>query len=204
MFIHGSNTNLVSESVNSTACNNSNSYLLLLENSSDFTFHQKKRRIFFRNNGSTYYYQWIIPSGEGNNCFFSCDCCPGTVPNCLDSTNTECILSKFCSINKPVSSGYLHLLFAVTMILRYSIIVLNTSILPYSPHACTILQIEDRLIVTSIPIGVQSYMTIKCLVETDSPPTYIYILLPKITHSPIFLSFSKLNLSHQSFQHTLC
>ena len=95
---------------------------------------------------------------------------------CLNSTNTGCILSRFYFVNNSDSVGYFHLRYGVTTIIRDSVIVLNatsnTHTIPHSPHASAVLQIEDMLIVTSTPIGAQSHVTTKGVVETDSAPTH--------------------------------
>ena len=78
--IYGSSS-LVSESVNSTICTNSNSWAPYCRCSTELTSFFNNHSFLYRTGNVICYYHNVIPSGEGNNCFFSA--C-GSVPSIGD------------------------------------------------------------------------------------------------------------------------
>ena len=103
--IYGSEINLLSESVNSAICTSSNSYApcccCSLELTSYFNDHSYLRRT---GTVSCFLLQ-RTPSIEDANCFFTGSSCSGTYPVSLDSTTTNCVLTKFNLANNTDPAG---------------------------------------------------------------------------------------------------
>lgn len=128
------------------------------------------------NGGPSCYSHEIIPSVDGNNCFFCGACCYGAWVGCLHSTYTGCLMFRFNFANNSETNGYFHPYYEVTTIIKDSIIVLsaihNTFKILHFPKSNAVLQIEDTVIITPMPIQVQSQVTTKSVVETDFAPTH--------------------------------
>ena len=82
---------------------------------------------------SGFYYHWVAQGGEEDNCFFIGACCSRTRVALFDSSNTDCLLSKFNFVNNLVTVGNFHPRYGVTTIQRDSFIVLNATSNTISP-----------------------------------------------------------------------
>ena len=155
--------NAQSLSVNSTTCANSESYAPCLKCSVDLaSFFNNHSHFYKTGNYVSCYFLYTTPSKEDNNCFFSGSSCSGPWPVTHQSTNTNCVLTKFNFVNNTDSAGYFKLGYNNHKKVKQSVIVFKstgTVKLVHSSNTDSTLSIEGCTVVASGAIQADAKVT---------------------------------------------